>query len=60
MARNKTVNPRLQGTIYLLILETLAQFGPLHGGAITQNIRREAGEILLMYGSSLRVQLCIR
>jgi PadR family transcriptional regulator, regulatory protein PadR len=42
----------LQGTLDLLILQTL-QWGPLHGYAITQAIRANSGEVLLVDTGSL-------
>lgn len=42
----------LQGTLDLLILQTL-QWGPLHGYAITQAIRANSGDVLLVDTGSL-------
>ena len=42
----------LQGTLDLLVLQTL-QWGPLHGYAITQAIRANSGDVLLVDTGSL-------
>jgi transcriptional regulator len=47
--RGKHTNDRLQGTLDLLILRTVASRGPLHGYAIT-------AEISALSGSHLQVQ----
>ena len=49
----KHPNDRLQGTIDLLILKSLASRGTLHGYGITVHIRRIAGEALRVEEGSL-------
>ena len=43
---------RLQGTLDLLILRTVAQ-GPLHGWAISRRIRERSGDVLQVNQGSL-------
>jgi PadR family transcriptional regulator PadR len=49
----KSPNDRLQGTLDLLILKTLARSGPLHGYAIAKQIRQWSGEALRIEDGSL-------
>jgi PadR family transcriptional regulator, regulatory protein PadR len=51
MARNK--NDILQGTLDLLVLRTVSVAGPLHGYAITAQIRRVSAELLRVEEGSL-------
>jgi transcriptional regulator len=51
MARSK--NDKLQGTLDLLVLRTLAGSGPLHGYAITSRIHRLSAELLRVEEGSL-------
>ena len=51
MARSK--NDKLQGTLDLLVLRTLAGAGPLHGYAITSRIHRLSAELLRVEEGSL-------
>lgn len=46
-------NDVLQGTLALLVLETLASAGPLHGYAITTRIRRASADLLRVEEGSL-------
>lgn len=46
-------NDVLQGTLALLVLETLATAGPLHGYAITARIQRASAELLRVEEGSL-------
>jgi len=50
---SKSPNDRLQGTLDLLILTTLASSGPLHGYAIAKQIRERSGETLRIEDGSL-------
>lgn len=49
----KRRNDILQGTLDLLVLQTLANRGPLHGYAITRAIRRASAELLRVEEGSL-------
>ena len=49
----KHTNDRLQGTLDLLILKTLASCGPMHGYGITQHIERLARDTLRLEEGSL-------
>jgi PadR family transcriptional regulator, regulatory protein PadR len=49
----KHVNDRLQGTLDLLVLKTLAARGTMHGYAITLHIERVSEEILRLEEGSL-------
>ena len=49
----KHPNDRLQGTLDLLILNTLARGGPLHGYAIAQRIHQVTGDSLRIEEGSL-------
>jgi PadR family transcriptional regulator len=49
----KHPNDRLQGTLDLLILKTLARGGPQHGYAIAQRIHQATGESLRIEEGSL-------
>ena len=51
MARSK--NDKLQGTLDLLVLRTLAGSGPLHGYVITSRIHRLSAELLRVEEGSL-------
>ena len=51
MPRHK--NDILQGTLALLVLQTLAQRGPLHGYAITRTITQTSDELLRVEEGSL-------
>src|ERR1041385_3935754 len=46
-------NDILQGTLALLVLQTLSARGPLHGYAITQHIQRGSNELLRVADGSL-------
>lgn len=46
-------NDVLQGTLGLLILQTLSVHGPLHGYALTQAIQRASAELLRVEEGSL-------
>ena len=46
-------NDILQGTLALLVLQSLARGGPLHGYALTQAIQRASGELLRVEEGSL-------
>ena len=46
-------NDVLQGTLALLVLETLASAGPLHGYAITSRIQRASDDLLRVEEGSL-------
>jgi PadR family transcriptional regulator PadR len=46
-------NDRLQGTLDLLVLKTLASRGPMHGYAITLHIERVSEDILRLEEGSL-------
>ncbi len=50
---SKSPNDRLQGTVDLLILITLARSGPLHGYAIAKQIRERSGDALRIEDGSL-------
>lgn len=50
---SKSPNDRLQGTLDLLILNTLARSGPLHGYAIAKQIRERSGDALRIEDGSL-------
>jgi len=41
------------GTLYMLILKTLARVGPMHGYGIAQHIHRVSGEVLKVEEGSL-------
>lgn len=41
------------GTLYLLILKTLARIGPMHGYGIAQHIQQASGEVLVVEEGSL-------
>jgi PadR family transcriptional regulator len=49
----KHPNDRLQGTLDLLILKTLASRGPMHGYGITEHIERLAQDTLRLEEGSL-------
>ena len=49
----KHSNDRLQGTLDLLVLKTLASRGPMHGYAITQHIEQLSNEALRLEEGSL-------
>lgn len=49
----KHPNDRLQGTLDLLILKTLASIGPQHGYAIAQRIHQVTGDSLRIEEGSL-------
>ena len=49
----KHANDRLQGTLDLLILKTLARAGPQHGYAIAQRIHQATGDSLRIEEGSL-------
>jgi PadR family transcriptional regulator PadR len=49
----KHSNDRLQGTLDLLVLKTLASRGPMHGYAITLHIEQISEEILRLEEGSL-------
>ena len=46
-------NDILQGTLALLVLQSLARRGPLHGYALTQAIQRASDELLRVEEGSL-------
>jgi transcriptional regulator len=46
-------NDKLQGTLNLLVLKTLAAAGPLHGYAITAHIQRVSADLLRVEEGSL-------
>jgi transcriptional regulator len=49
----KHINDRLQGTLDLLVLKTLASRGPMHGYGITLHIEQISQEILRLEEGSL-------
>jgi hypothetical protein len=49
----KHTNDRLQGTLDLLVLKTLASSGRMHGYGITLHIEKTSGEILRLEEGSL-------
>jgi PadR family transcriptional regulator, regulatory protein PadR len=49
----KHTNDRLQGTLELLVLKTLASLGPLHGYGITIHIEQVSKDILRLEEGSL-------
>ena len=49
----KHTNDRLQGTLDLLVLKTLASSGPMHGYGITVHIERVSQEALRLQEGSL-------
>jgi transcriptional regulator len=49
----KHTNDRLQGTLDLLVLKTLASRGPMHGYGITLHIEQVSEEILRLEEGSL-------
>ena len=49
----KSSNDRLQGTLDLLVLKTLASLGTMHGYGITIHIQRIAGDVLRVEEGSL-------
>jgi transcriptional regulator len=49
----KHTNDRLQGTLDLLVLKTLASRGPMHGYGITLHIEQVSDEILRLEEGSL-------
>ncbi|SPF46497.1 Transcriptional regulator, PadR family [Candidatus Sulfopaludibacter sp. SbA4] len=49
----KHTNDRLQGTLDLLVLKTLAARGKMHGYAITMHVERVSEEILRLEEGSL-------
>ncbi|UCF20861.1 MAG: PadR family transcriptional regulator [Gemmatimonadota bacterium] len=51
MAKHR--NDKLQGTLDLLVLQTLAVRGPLHGYAITAAVERSSAELLRVEEGSL-------
>ena len=52
-APRKHTNDRLQGTLDLLILKTLASRGPMHGYGLTQHIERLSDDTLRLEEGSL-------
>jgi transcriptional regulator len=46
-------NDRLQGTLDLLVLKTLAQKGPMHGYSVTLHIEKTSGSALRLEEGSL-------
>ena len=50
---NKHSNDRLQGTLDLVVLRTLASRGPLHGYALTTHIEDLSGHVLRVQEGSL-------
>ena len=52
-AMPKHTNDRLQGTLDLLVLKTLASRGPMHGYGITLHIEQVSEEILRLEEGSL-------
>lgn len=55
--RRKHTNDRLQGTLDLLVLKTLASLGPMHGYTITLRIEQVSQEILRLEEGSLHPAL---
>jgi len=53
MGKGKHKNDRLQGTLDLLVLRTLASRGKMHGYAITLHIERISQEVLQLEEGSL-------
>ena len=53
MGERKHKNDRLQGTLDLLVLKTLASRGSLHGYAITRHVEQISGDILQLEEGSL-------
>src|SRR5947208_5065756 len=51
--RRKHSNDRLQGTLDLLILRTLASRGPMHGHGLTLHIEQLSNDILRLEEGSL-------
>jgi transcriptional regulator len=49
----KHSNDRLQGTLDLLVLKTLASRGPMHGYGITLHIEQISGQVLHLEEGSL-------
>ena len=49
----KHTNDRLQGTLDLLVLKTLATRGPMHGYGIAQRLKQVSGDVLQVGESSL-------
>jgi PadR family transcriptional regulator len=49
----KHTNDRLQGTLDLLVLKTLAARGPMHGYAITLHVEQTSGNALRLEEGSL-------
>ena len=49
----KSRNDKLQGTLTLLVLQSLESRGPLHGYALCDHIQRISGELLQMEEGSL-------
>src|SRR5215468_5365269 len=49
----KHKNDRLQGTLDLLVLRTLASLGAMHGYSITLHIERTSGDVLRLEEGSL-------
>ena len=47
----RTEIPR--GTLYMLILKTLARIGPMHGYGIAQHIQQMSEEVLVVEEGSL-------
>ena len=53
MLRRKHTNDRLQGTLDLLVLKTLASRGPMHGYAITLHVEQISENALRLEEGSL-------
>ena len=53
VARRKHANDRLQGTLDLLVLKTVASRGPMHGYGISLHIDRLSNETLRLEEGSL-------
>ncbi len=53
MGRAKHANDRLQGTLDLLVLKTLAARGPMHGYGITLHIEQVSADALRLEEGSL-------
>ncbi len=49
----KHANDRLQGTLDLVVLKTLASRGPMHGYAIGSHVTRISGDVLRLEEGSL-------
>jgi transcriptional regulator len=54
MGNETTTRPGIPpGTLYMLILNTLANLGPMHGYGIAQHIQRTSEDVLLVEEGSL-------